>query len=83
MWYSGLSSALTSISVAGLHIYDLLRLSCVTDCEQRLQITLGRPLDDMTGQRRPRTLQLWVWQSSGLMLELSVLLFIAGLAVEI
>jgi hypothetical protein len=81
MWYSGLISALTSISTAGLHINALLRLSCMADWEQRLQITLGRPTDDLNGKWRPRTFQPWIWQTPGFMLKLSVILFIVGLAV--
>ena len=84
LWYSSLILALTSISTAGLHIATLLRLSCTVDWEATFQVALTRPVDALTSsERRPRFLQLWIWQTPGLMLKLSLYFFIAGLAIMI
>lgn len=55
----------------------------MADWEDRPRITLSRPIDDLSGQWRPRTVQSWIWQTPGFMLKLAVFLFIAGLAVAI
>ncbi|KAM0716770.1 hypothetical protein Q7P37_008215 [Cladosporium fusiforme] len=81
-WYSGLVFSLASISAAGLCSGSLLRLKCHSDSTSRVRTVVGYP-SRSSHEWTPRMLQPWIWGLPGMLLKLSVLWFLVGLALEI
>jgi hypothetical protein len=80
-WYSSLILALTAISSATQQSLTLYRLGCYEDCSLRLRKILGyeRRRKDGSTFWTVRWTQLVVWQIPVMLLNFSILLYMAGL----
>lgn len=76
VWYSSLILALASVSTASQQSIGLYRLGSHPEGLRKLRILLGGP-----NQNRPRKSQLYIWQVAVMSLNVSVLLFLIGLAI--
>jgi hypothetical protein len=73
IWYSALLLALGAIATATQQAIKLARLATYPDCRARVCAMLGN------SNKRPRAVQLFVWQSPVMLQNGSVYLFIGGL----
>ena len=84
-WYSGLMFAIASTNAASRCSGSLLRLQCHWQSTVRIRAVLGRDAA-IKGEAKPRwaprPLQAWTWGTPVLLLQLSLLLFLVGLAVH-
>lgn len=80
LWFSALILVLTSIIIALQQTTALYRLSSNSDGMDSLRKSLGY-LDGQ--QLKPRKLQVFIWQTSGLLLNGSIGLFGIGLLLQI
>lgn len=73
---------LTSISLAMQQSLAMNRLCCYLDRWKRIRLMLGKP-KDAQGISKPRWTQLYVWQVPIMLLNIGLILFLAGLVAEI
>lgn len=73
--------SLTSIATATQQSLALYRLTILPDGLAKIREMLSDDDPDADGRFRPRYSQLYIWQAPLLLLNSSVYLFIAGLAV--
>jgi len=87
LWYGSLVLSLTAICLATQQSVALNRISSYKDYASRIRSLLGQEIvsqDDDKGKRWvPRKLQLYVWQTSIMLLNFGILLFVIGLGVMI
>ena len=81
IWYSGLLLSLTSIATATQQAVALYRLTILPNGLAKIREMLSEDDRDYLGAFQPRYSQLYIWQVPLLLLNSSVYLFIAGLAV--
>ena len=81
IWYSGLVFSLTSIAAATQQSLALYRLAVLPDGLAKIREMPCKDDPDASGRFQPRYSQLYVWQAPLLLLNSSIYLFIAGLAV--
>lgn len=72
---------MAAITTAGVHSAGLHRLGCHPDWHEKLQETLGTPINGNLSRWRPRPLQPVIWQTPGFMLKLSITCFLVGLII--
>jgi hypothetical protein len=82
LWYGSLIVDLTSISLATQQSLALNRICCSSDRFQRIRTMLGTSKDGQ-GISKPRWTQIYVWQVPIMLLNIGLILFLAGLASEI
>lgn len=80
VWYSGLLLSLVAISNAMHQSIALHRLSSNTNGLERLRNLLGYRKD---GSWKIRHLQVFMWQSAVMLLNIAIFLFILGLFIAI
>jgi hypothetical protein len=73
IWYSALLLALGAIATATQQAIKLARLATYSDCRARVCVMLGN------SDKRPRAVQLFIWQSPVMLQNGSVYMFIGGL----
>ncbi|KIV79109.1 hypothetical protein PV11_06694 [Exophiala sideris] len=77
-WYSGLLFALVSICIATQQSVALHRLASNEDGLLRLCTVLSYK---QAGRLQPRYLQIFIWQASVMLLNISIFLFLLGLVI--
>lgn len=82
-WYAGIVCALFSVLTAAQQSMRLHRLCAHRDGLQRIRNCMMHPEVDKHGLYRPRRWRVYTWQISPILLALSVLCMIAGMAVMI
>ncbi|KAF7531684.1 hypothetical protein G7054_g8630 [Neopestalotiopsis clavispora] len=82
LWYGSLIMDLTSISLATQQSLALNRICCYSDRWARIRAMLGKPQGSQ-GIVRPSWTQIYVWQVPIMLLNIGLILFLAGLASEI
>lgn len=82
VWYSGLVFAFASISATGLCSASLLRLQCHSQSTAQIRAVVGyRKTRSSPWKARP--LQPWIWGCPGLLLKVSIVLFVVGLGIDL
>jgi hypothetical protein len=76
LWYSGLVLSLLSITIAMQQSVALYRLGSNREGLIKLQALLSYKV---SGAAKPRYLQIYVWQTPVMLLNVSILLFLIGL----
>jgi hypothetical protein len=79
VWYSGLTLAMCSISLATQQSIALHRIGGHSEALQRIRSILS--IRDGSMQPKPRRSQLYIWQVPIMLLNISILLFLVGLAI--
>jgi hypothetical protein len=79
-WYSGLLFALVSISIATQQSVALHRLAGNEDGLLRLCMILSYRQNE---KLKPRYLQIFIWQAPVMLLNISIFLFLLGLAIVV
>ena len=82
IWYSGLVFAFASVSATGLCSASLLRLQCHSQSTAHIRAVVGYQ-KTKTSPWQARPLQPWIWGCPGLLLKVSILLFIVGLMIDL
>lgn len=82
VWYSGLVFAFASISATGLCSASLLRLQCHSQSTAQIRAVVGYQKSG-SSPWKARPLQPWIWGSPGLLLKVSIVLFVVGLAIDL
>ncbi|KAE9366260.1 hypothetical protein N431DRAFT_472808 [Stipitochalara longipes BDJ] len=81
VWYSSLTLAMSSISVSTQQTVTLHRIGSHSEALQKIRSMLGEQLRG--APVKPRPSQLYVWQIPVMLLTVSILLFLIGLAILI
>lgn len=82
MWYSGLIFAFASISATGMCSASLLRLQCHSESTAQIRAVVGYQ-KTRSSAWKARPLQPWIWGCPGLLLKVSIVLFVTGLAIDL
>ncbi|KAG8354233.1 hypothetical protein FVEN_g7816 [Fusarium venenatum] len=83
LWYGSLIIDLTSICLATQQSLTLHRLSCYTNKCERVREMLSKSSSYQAHPSEAEVTQLYVWQTPIMLLNIGIVLFIIGLAIQI